>query len=299
MKNNKAFTLLNPAKRMRSNSTGFTLIELLVVISIIGVLSSIVLVSFSGQREKAKLTTIKQFDAQISHALGAYAVGIWRFEEGSGTTLYDESGFGNDATFHGNLTPVFPSGVYSGTTALQFDGIDDYVSIDDSSSLDITDQITIEAWIYPESFEESAPYLKGIVSKYHTPSANGYILRLGDATDANKNKPQFHLVTGGVSETLLGNGLDTNEWYHIVGTYDGSNMLLYVNGVRINSESASGSIATNNDLVSIGTDFISVASNREFDGLIDNVAIYDLALTTAQIQQHFVQGAFAHNIVLK
>jgi prepilin-type N-terminal cleavage/methylation domain-containing protein len=137
---------------MESNK-GFTLIELLVVISIMGVISSVIFVSFSGSRDKARLAKAQQFDAQISHALSAYAIGIWRFEEGSGTTLYDMSGFENDGTFIGNPSPVFPGGVYSNTTSLEFDGIDDYVSIPDDNSLDITDAITITAWIYDPPLE--------------------------------------------------------------------------------------------------------------------------------------------------
>ena len=91
-------------------SKAFTLIELLVVISIIGVLASVVLVSFSGSRDKAKLAKAQNFDAQISHSLGAYAIGIWRFEEGSGTTAYDESGYGNDI----NLNGSWVDGMYNG-----------------------------------------------------------------------------------------------------------------------------------------------------------------------------------------
>ena len=85
-KSKKSASSLNQNK---SKLNGFTLVELLVVISIIGLLSSIVLVSFSNSRDKARLAKSQQFDAQISHALGAYAVGIWRFEEGTGTIVQD------------------------------------------------------------------------------------------------------------------------------------------------------------------------------------------------------------------
>ena len=141
------------SNKKRNYLTGFTLIELLVVISILGVLSSIILVSFGGQKDKARLAKAQQFDAQINHALGAYAVGIWRFEEGSGTNLYDASGFDNDGMFIGNPAPEFPNGVYLGTTALEFDGNDDYVSVPDDNSLDITDAITLTAWVYDPPLE--------------------------------------------------------------------------------------------------------------------------------------------------
>ncbi|MEA3295592.1 MAG: prepilin-type N-terminal cleavage/methylation domain-containing protein, partial [Patescibacteria group bacterium] len=106
-KNKNYFNFLEGAK-------AFTLIELLVVISIIGLLSSIVLVSTKGIREKARLAKAQKFDSSIQHALGANAVGIWRFEEGTGTTAHDESGYGNDGTIHGATFDI-GGGVYPNT----------------------------------------------------------------------------------------------------------------------------------------------------------------------------------------
>lgn len=85
----------------------FTLIELLVVIAVIGMLASIVLVSFKGTTDKARLGKAKDFYAQVSHALGAEAVGIWKFEEGDGPTARDSSGNGNDGTLQNG--PVWTS----------------------------------------------------------------------------------------------------------------------------------------------------------------------------------------------
>ena len=58
--------------------------------------------------------------------------------------------------------------------SLNFDGNNDYILIPDNASLDLTTNYTIEAWTFPESFS----WLAGIVSKYHTNAANGYMLRL-------------------------------------------------------------------------------------------------------------------------
>ena len=283
---------------MSTNNKAFTLIELLVVISIIGVLASVVLVSFSGSRDKARLATAQQFDAQVSHALGAYAVGIWRFEGGAGTTAYDESGFGNDGTLgNGACAPgngSCPSwatgqGVYSGTNALSFDG-DDYVSVPHNSSLNITNALTIEAWVRTTTQQVG----KYIVSKPKLGSgANGWDLNTG----AKNNK--IKLIT--FYTTPISFQVDANIydgiWHHIVGTYNGSAHSIYIDGNFVDSQNASGTIETNTSNLYIGR-FGTLGGYGYFNGSIDDVRIYDEALSSSQIQQHFAQGAASHGIAI-
>jgi len=85
-------------------------------------------------------------------------VGSWHFDEGSGTTAYDTSGNDNDGTING---ATWVDGKFG--RALDFDGVDDYVEIPDDSSLDITEAITIEAWVYdPPTINKES---KNIISK--------------------------------------------------------------------------------------------------------------------------------------
>ena len=273
------------------NFKGFTLIELLVVISIIGVLSSVIFVSFSGQRDKAKLAKAKQFSANINHALGAYAVGIWRFEEGSGTTLHDESGFNNNGTFSGNPAPVFPDGIYSGTTALEFDGVNDYVNCGNNSTLNVS-EITIEAW----------------VKMYGTTGTNQMVLGrscFGSHKDyrfffTNSRRLRLDIGDGAISDITQTDAsiIAYNEWYHVVGTWTPDRKKLYVNGKEEkNQASTIASIGyIGSSRLYIGN--YTCAANY-FRGAIDNVAIYSEALSSAQIQQHFVAGAAAHGIAVK
>ena len=69
------------------------------------------------------------------------AVLIMHFDEGSGTIAKDESGHGNDGTIHGATWTTGISG-----KALNFDGVDDYVRIPDSASMDVTEEVTVEVW---------------------------------------------------------------------------------------------------------------------------------------------------------
>ena len=85
---------------MTSHSKGFTLVELLVVISIIGLLSSTVLVALSGARDKGKITKLIVQDQTMYNAMGDTATGIWNFDE-NGTTINDISGNSNTGIYTG------------------------------------------------------------------------------------------------------------------------------------------------------------------------------------------------------
>ena len=259
------------------------------VISIIGVLSSIVLVSFSGSRDKARLAKAQNFDAQISHALGAYAVGIWRFEESSGIDIHDESGYGNDGTFYGNPTPVYPAGVYPGTTALEFDGFDDYVGISTNASFSGLQQGTIELWLKPNENNNICFMYGSGTSDYIRIDIIGedftFVQEVGNFA-----------VTSIHSDDLVSYG----NWYHIVVTQAGSSAQMYINGIAQNHSGQTNSGNWFADSTTSGAIKLGESSwgGYEYNGAIDNVAIYDEALSSAQIQQHYAAGAASHGIAI-
>ena len=269
-------------------SRSFTLIELLVVISIIGLLSSIVLVSMKGTREKARIAKGLEFSQSINNALGADAVGIWRFEEGVGSTVYDYSGYGNNGTINGGAN--YTTGILG--KALSFDGVNDYVNAGNGASLNITDAITVEAWVETNLLSDY-----GIIA---TKGSYTYFFSLNSS-----EAPALLIGNSSASSwniTCSGSSLQTGTWYHIAGQYSSSvgSVSLYINGVL--NKTCSGTaqkIGSNTSWVSIGS-ASSYSSTYFFKGFIDEVRIYSQALSAMEIQQHYVEGLERHkDMVIK
>ncbi len=167
---------------------------------------------------------------------------------------------------------IFPSRELEMTKLISSGG-SSYVSIPDSSSLDLTTSYTIEAWIKPTAFTAG---LAGIVSKNHTPAANGYTLRLGSNLPyTGINFDEMESPTG---------ILTANQWYHIAAVNDSGTRHLYVNGVE---QPLSGTPLTpqaNTDPLTIGVDYLPTP--RYFYGTIDEVRLWDVARTARQIREN-------------
>jgi len=140
-----------------------------------------------------------------------------------------------------------------------------YVEAPDSASLDISSNITLAAWIYPRSLGGR------IVDKITAGANDGYLL------DTLNNRLRL-IAIGGPSGSSI---LPTGSWVHVAGVYDGSQIRLYVNGAPDGTGPATGPIPTNNLTLKIGNAHGAVVP---FNGLIDDVRIYNRALSAADIQ---------------
>ena len=253
----------------------FTLIELLVVISIIGLISSIVLVNLKGTREKARIAKALEFSQSINNALGADAVGIWRFDEGPGTTAYDSSGYGNNGTINGANAVTGIVGY-----ALSFDGVNDYVRVSDSSSLDITDAITLEAWIYPYNIGGAGIWLD-IISKFV--AYRDFTIKDGTLASCLRQEGADYHYDSQKAPSI-------NKWQHVVMTfsYSANEVKFYMDGMLLRTQGANNKkLDTSAYNLHIGS-FNGSASF--FNGLIDEVRIYNQALTAFEIQKHYTEG---------
>jgi hypothetical protein len=197
------------------------------------------------------------------HAADPSLVGWWTFDDGSGTVARDASGRGNDGTLRGD--PVWVMGRVDG--ALQFDGVDDYVEV---GSVGISGMAprTVVGWVKAGTL--AIPNWTSVFGFVPDGSINGTYFDM-EVDDAGNYVAH---ICG--DQWILG-PVDT-QWHHVGGTYDGSAGSWYLDGQLIGG--AEGQLGTI-DHVRIGA---RLSNGRYFPGLIDDVRIYNRALSEAEIQ---------------
>jgi prepilin-type N-terminal cleavage/methylation domain-containing protein len=261
----------------------FTLVELLVVITIVGLLSTIVLAVTSGVSEQGRIAKGLQFSQHLQNTLGVDAVGIWNMDEASasnGTQISDISGWGNDGTLvtnNGTDSKSVP-GVVNG--ALSFDGDGDYVDCGNDSSLNLTDMITVEVWVKVSSLATS----DRIVEHAQWGPRRGYYF------NTNTTSVGFVVQCDDVGYGSSYYILPADQWVHLVGYYDGSVVGLYANGALVGTPlegPSSISPTDSNKILAIGS---NNGTSNFWDGQIDEVRIYNAALTSAQVQSNYYVG---------
>jgi hypothetical protein len=206
-------------------------------------------------------------------------VGYWRFNEGSGSATADSSGNGNAGTL--NNGPAWVDGRFG--EALSFDGDDDYVRVEASSSLDVTSQVTVETWVYPRAYVDSTGMASAIISRTHL--NGGHIYMLSIYPDSHKASYSVNPIPWEHSSDA---DLPLNTWTHLAMTYDGVYVRLYMNGAFDSSYPLSESIQTTSNWLAFGCipcgPHGGVGTYAYFNGVIDDVRIYNRALSQQEIQ---------------
>ena len=201
-------------------------------------------------------------------ALGLVAA--YSFDETSGSGTTDASCLGNLGTLSGAARTA--SGRYG--RALTFDGANDQVAVPDSASLDLTAAMTLEAWVRPSA--TSAGWRTVVLKEQPGDLVYGlYAAGTGF-------RPSGHVFVAGNDTRVAGpTVLPANTWSHLATTYDGSSLRLYVNGDLAETLAVAGPMAISSGLLRIGGNTVW---DEWFEGSIDEVRVYDRALTGAQIR---------------
>ena len=195
----------------------------------------------------------------------------------------DSSGLGNHGTSRG---ASFSGDAFLGEYAGWFDGRS-YVDLGNGPSLDIRDSVTIEAWIKPESttgiqFVVGRPYSES--STWDPPWVGWHIGMRG-------NSMGVWLNIDGIDREYSAGTISPGRWHHIAMTFDGTWRRAYVNGVNVYVSNAySGSMTFDGNPHTVIGVRSSTAKGEYYRGLVDEVAIWNRALSADEIREHYERG---------
>jgi hypothetical protein len=190
-------------------------------------------------------------------------VGYWRLGDASGTE--DRSG-----------VTLGQAGALSGDadTAARFDGTNDTVRVPHAASLNPTGAFAIETWLRPNSLASSSVVRKDLAYMLRLTSGGGITFRIWKGSTAN--------------ELQVNSAVASNAWSHVVANWDGTTMQIWIDGVLRASRALSGPAASNTQPLYFGSAY---QSYDWLNGSLDEVAVYDHALSAARIRAHHDDSA--------
>jgi len=231
---------------------------------------------------RSQTANVSDFDNEL--------VGHWTFDEGSGTTANDSSNNGNTGALTSSSMWTTQAAVGSG--ALQFDGSSSKVTLSNQTLHGGTE--TWSAWVYMPNVSTGGT----ILYKSDNDSSDGWMLYIDTSAElwlrlstVNCSGSDFYAHSSSAAVT-------SNQWYLVTATWNGalnsnSDITLYVNGNPVSSTGTSCPGATHNDSQSY-TPYIGYGGSGAagyFTGSIDDVRVYNQALSASQIQQLYALGA--------
>src|SRR5947209_11665964 len=203
-------------------------------------------------------------------------VGYWRLGDGSGSVACDSLGL-NSGSYQGGVTLGVPGAIAGDSnTAAAFDGSTGNVSEPATSSLNVADSFTVEAWVKRGSIGGSENQV--VASKQNS----AWVLMFNPSNQLVLRRS--HVADIAASTTTL---TDTSSWHQVAVTKSGSAVHLYIDGRDVTGSVSNQTLPDNTQPLAIGQSL----SSAYFNGGIDEVALYKGALTASQLQSHYSLGA--------
>lgn len=213
-------------------------------------------------------------------------VGYWRLGEATGATRARDELNTTHGTYTGGPTLQQPGGpTTDANPSVAFDGINDLVALPNAFPFAGNVPYSIECWVNPDIISTTIyPVLVHHVD-FAAPS-KGWMLRL--YRDTNRIQHERHFGNGTVQYSQTNSPIPTGSWHHVVATYDGTAVRLYVDGVDDTwYQDPDGVLVAATTAAGIG----GIAGDVQFfDGRLDEVAIYNVALAPATVTAHYVAG---------
>jgi len=190
--------------------------------------------------------------------------------------VYDWSGNGNNGTVNG-VEYNSSGGKFYG--AYEFNGSDNKITIGDSNNLDLVSEGSIEFWMKVRNVAGSKDRV--IMKGNSWGGGFPYSIYLGSGVRV------YVWLENSDTEVMSSVDLNYNEWYHIVATWNSSDTRLYINGSLDNSGGAPVSMFSNDQDLEIGGKTIDWGSEGPFNGTLDDLALYNRALTPSEVSEHY------------
>ena len=241
------------------------------------------IISIYSQNTNWNNNFVNQTDEQITAEL----ISFWKLDEDINCTVFDTHS-NNNGTLGPNCTtnaPLWVNGKIN--TALSFDGIDDYVTVPNANNLNPTTELSLSAWVKWAIDPITGNPWAQIINKngdqqfqiQHNNNNTGFELAI-------KTNTGRKYIIGVVSP-------QQNIWHFVVGTYDGQEMRLYVDGILDVSANWTGNIVSSTSSLELGRR--SVNNDRHFNGTIDEVRIWGRAITDIEVQALYNSSTLSLN----
>jgi hypothetical protein len=218
-----------------------------------------------------------------AYAANSGLVGWWKFTDGSGSSAADSSGSGNTGTLQNS--PSWVAG-HVWPYALSFNGTNNGVLVNNSTSLNLSNSnLSIAAWIKVSSNNGT---FREIVRK-GTNSSSTWFLFLNGSNEISLS------TTGSPAEYNNGYAYAADGlWHHVAGVYNGTSCTLYLDGVQKTSYTCG---VPGNDTSPLGIGYIANSNIQYFAGSMDDVHVYNMALTATQVAQLYAAPSSPQNNV--
>lgn len=220
-----------------------------------------------------------------SAVLADSPAGYWRLDETSGSTAADSSSHGKTGTYSSSGVTRGVAGALVGDTdpAASFDGANGTVSVNGVGAFAGTAPFSAEAWVNPSVFPANT-WGRILAQEDTTTNTPGWALYL-DASAGTLSAVRSD--TTGADYVGGSTALPLNQWSHVVLTYDGSAMRLYLNGQPTDSAPTTRSLPTSSAPLGIASSF---GTGQPFTGGVDEPAIYTTALSADRVSKHYQAG---------
>jgi hypothetical protein len=268
---------------------GFTIASGIIVYYFLTTLPKVQTSQVSSQTSQVLSFTGATFDVKVRNCNLLNGLVLWLpIDEGSGNTAYDYSGYGNNGTLYSGSTicsnppaagcPTWVDGRFG--KALSFDGVDDYVA----TTLSVSAPFTVALWVNYRTFPTT--HYTNIISQ-----GISAVDRAWHIGHHRLTPNQYRIViyfTDGTSAYFTSNFRpNVDEWYHLTLIVEANRARLYVNGILDSNLTYSGKTVKSSGIIEIGR---LVGGSEYFQGILDEVRIYNRALSEDEIKELYYNG---------